>query len=80
MLQDKEKIMGVLSLMTGDYKSRKKKIDKNKPMKLASTFRNAARQGKINGRLSQITTDYKSRKRKIKKKPDEPGFYFSQAC
>ena len=49
MLRDKEEIMGSLSRITDDYKSRKRKNNKNKLMNLASTFRNAARQGKNSG-------------------------------
>ena len=67
MLRDEEKIMGALSLTTGDYKTHKKKNVQNKPMNLCSSFRNANRQKKT-GVFSQITTDYKSRKRKIDKK------------
>ena len=78
MLRGKEKITGALSKITTDYKSRKRKNYKNKPMNLASTFRYAARKGKRTSVLSQITTDYKSRKRKNdKNKRDERGFYFS---
>ena len=58
--------MGALSRMTADYKSRKNKNDINTPMKLASSFRNAARKEKSNGLL--ILDDwclYKSRERKM---------------
>ena len=37
--------------MTSDYTSRKRINYKNKAMNLASTFRNASREGKNNGRL-----------------------------
>ena len=47
----KGKKTGVLSQITTDYKSRKRKIDKKTLMILASTFRNAARRGKNNGHL-----------------------------
>ena len=42
---------GVLSQITTDYKSRKRKNDKKDTMKLAFTFRNAAIRGKNNGHL-----------------------------
>ena len=50
--------------MTTDYKSRKRKNDKIKPMNLASTFRNAVREEKIMGSLSWMSGAYKSRVRK----------------
>ena len=37
--------MGALSLITGDYKTRKKKNDQNKLTNLSSTFRIAATPG-----------------------------------
>ena len=52
----KGKKTGVLSQITTDYKSRKRKNDKKDTMNLAFTFLNAARPGKNNGRL--IFTDW----------------------
>ena len=48
MLRDKEKIMGTLSLTTGDYERRNKKNDKKNPMPLASIFRIPATQRRKN--------------------------------
>ena len=67
MLRDKEKIVGPFSRMTDDYKSRKRKNNKNKPMNPASTFAMLRAEEKLSGALCRITSDYRSRKRENSK-------------